>query len=454
MGEGLAVYGRTLPRGVVLAFKSLIVVACVLFVVLPQLVSSFAASDRYAGNRDSESVATNNALESARCARETGRWLLLICEKDRIVPFSAEDPGQALLLSLWAHLADRNPTPMDVARLNIGINALGLVILVATLLIFGAFITAVVVLLLGPTVFLGWFGVFPHWALIGVGSMQLVLPLALLARSRNWLPPAVSGGLIAAGLLLLAATALLREAVGLSALVVTLCAGVWAMRHDVGQPRRVTGTLLILALAAVIASQSSRLVVVARNSAYSIDGSQLPATHGMSHTLYTGLGAVPNKFGLHATDEDGLAAASAELPGITPMSNDYFRLMWTLYLRKWQEDPQEVARIYLVKVGLLLADSVIDPGIPLALVIALAIVIQLLERHRRWSLADRRSDTRLAINLVVLGLTAMFLAQAVLATPTRFYSMPIGPYILVLAGIAIENLAAWGCRTAWLQSRL
>src|ERR1044071_1721085 len=124
MGEGLIIYNRTLPRGVVLAFKSLIVVACVLVVVLPQLVSSFAASHRYAGNRDS--VATNNALESARCARETGQWLLLVCEKDRIVPFSAEDPGQALLLSLWANLADRNPTPMDVARLNIGINALGL----------------------------------------------------------------------------------------------------------------------------------------------------------------------------------------------------------------------------------------------------------------------------------------------------------------------------------------
>jgi hypothetical protein len=48
----------------------------------------------------------------------------------------------------------------------------------------------------------------------------------------------------------------------------------------------------------------------------------------------------------------------------------------------------------------------------------------------------------------------MFLVQGVLATPTRFYSMPIGPYILVLAGIAIENLAAWAWRTSWLQSRL
>jgi hypothetical protein len=453
MGEALVIYGRALPRGVVVAFKSLIVLACVLFVVLPQLVSSFAASDRYAGDLESDSVATNNALESAHCARKSGLWLMQICENGRIVPVSAEDPGQTLLLSLGARLAGRDLIPIDVARLNIGINALGLVILVATLLMLGAFTTAVVVLILGPTVFLGWFGTFPHWALIGVGSMQIVLPLALIARSRNWLSRAVSGGLIAVGLLLLAAAALLREAVGLSALLVTLCAALWAMRHGVGQPRRVTGMLLILALA-VIASQSSRLVVAARNAAYSIDGSQFPATHGMSHTLYIGLGAVPNKFGLRYVDEVGLEAASAEVPGINPMSTDYFHVMSTLYLRKWQEDPQEVVRIYLVKLGLLLADNVIDPGIPLALVLALAFAIQLLERHRRWSVGDRRSDTRLAINLVVLGLMATFLAQAVLATPTRFYSMPIGPYILVLAGIAVENLAAWGCRTAWLQSRL
>jgi hypothetical protein len=453
MGEGLVIYGRTPPRGVVLAFKSLIVLACIVFVVLPQLVSSFAASYRYAGDRESDWEGTNNALASANCARNTGLWLLQICEKDRIVPFGAEDPGQPLLLSLWARLAGRDPTAMDVARLNIGINALGLAILVATLLIFGAFTTAVVVLILGPTVFLGWFGTFPHWALIGVGSMQIILPLALIARSRNWLRPAVSGGLIAVGLLLLAAAALLREALGLSALLVTLCAGVWAMRHVVGRPRHATGMLLILALA-VVASQSSRLIVAARNAAYSIDGSQFPATHGMSHTLYIGLGWVPNKFGIRYGDSVAREAASAEVPGINQYSTDYFRVMWTLYLRKWQEDPQEVVRIYLVKLGMLLADSVIEPGIPLALVLALAFAIQLLERHRRWSVGDPRSDTRLAINLVVLGLIALFLVQGVLATPTRFYSMPIGPYILVLAGIAIENLAAWGRRTARLQSRL
>jgi len=453
MGDGLVIYGRAVPRRVVLAFKSLIVLACVLLVVLPQLESSFAASQRYAADVDSDWVGTNNALHSARCARKTGLWLLEVCEKDRLVPFGAEDPGQTLLLSVWANLAGRDPTPMDVDRLNISINALGLAILVTTLLLFGAFTTAVVVLILGPTIFLGWFGTFPHWALIGVGSMQLILPLALIARSRNWLPPTVSGELIAAGLLLLAATALLREAVGLSVLLVTLCAGIWAMRHGVGKPRSVTGTLLILAVA-VIASQSPRLVSAARDSAYAIDGSQFPATHGMSHTLYIGLGAVPNKFGLRYKDEVGLEAASAEVPVIRQMSTDYFRLMWTLYLRKWQEDPQEVARIYLVKLGLLLADNVIDPGIPLALVLALAFAIQLLERHRRWNVGDQRSDTRLAINLVVLGLTAMFLVQGVLATPTRFYSMPIGPYILVLAGIAIENLAAWAWRTSWLQSRL
>lgn len=453
MGEQRVIYGRTLPRGVVFALKSLIVLACVLLVGLPQLRSSFEASNRYASDRESEWEGTNNALQSASCARTTGRWLLQVCDKDHVVPYSAEDPGQTLLLSLWGRLAGRDPTVLDGVRLIIGINALGLAILVTTLLIFGAFTTAVILLIFGPTVFLSWFGTNPHWALLGVGSMQIMLPLAVMARSRDWLRPAVSGGLIAVGLLLLVSAALLREAVGLSALLVTLCAGAWAMRHDTRRPRRVVGMMLILALA-VVASQSARLAVAARNWAYSIDGSQFPATHGMSHTLYVGLGAVPNKFGIRYLDEVGREAASAEVPGISHYSTDYFRVMWTLYLRKWQEDPQEVVRIYLVKVWILLADSVIEPGLPLGLLLVLVIPVQLLEHHRRWSARDRESDIRLTINLVILGLTALFLAQAVLAAPTRFYSMPIGPLILVLWGIAIENLAAWGWRRRGPHRRL
>ena len=436
---------RLSARARVLA-QTLIVAACLLFIGLPQLLSAFDQSHRYATATQSDWEGTNNSLESAQCARKTGKWLLRSCDGDRIVPFSAEDPGQALLLSAWARLAGRDATVMDVARLNLGINALGLVVLVATLITFGAFTTALVVLILGPTVFLSWFDTLPHWALIGTVSMQLILPLALVARTRRWVPPKVTAPLIAVGLLLLAFASLLREAVGLSVLLVTIAAGAWTLWHDRHRRRRWVATIAILA-AAVVASQSSRLVVAARNAAYALDAANLPATHGTSHTLYIGLGAVPNKWGIRYDDMVGVAAAEAAEPGVAIFSKDYFRVMSELYWRKWHEDPGEVVRIYLVKVAILLGDNVIALAPPLVVVLVLAIGIQLLARHRRWTDGDRSGETRLAINLIVLGLIGLTLAQAMLATPTRLYTMPTGPLILVLAGLALENLASWAWRT-------
>jgi hypothetical protein len=276
--------------------------------------------------------------------------------------------------------------------------------------------------------------------------MQLILPLALVARTRGWLSPKVSAPLIAVGLLLLAFASLLREAVGLSVLLVTIGAGVWTLWHDRHRRGRWVATIAILA-AAVVASQSSRLIVTARNAAYALDAANLPATHGMSHTLYIGLGAIPNKWGIRYDDAVGREAAATAEPGVAIYSKDYFRVMSELYWDKWREDPGEVARIYLVKLGILLGDSVIEPAPPLVVLLVLVIAIQLLTRHRRWAAGDHGGETRLAINLVVLGLIGLIMAQATLATPTRLYTMPIGPLILVLAGIAVENLASWAWRT-------
>ena len=278
-------FAGSLPRGLVRTLQVLIVLASVMLVGLPQLHSSFETSRKFAGVAESELESVNNALEVAKCARSAGVWLIRTCENGRFMPFGMDDPGQPLLLSLWARLAHRDMTVMDAARLNIAINAAGLVILAITLMSLGAFTTSVVVLLLGPYVFLEWFGPSHHWALLGTASMMVVLPLALISRARNWPSPALWRTLLVVGLLCLAFAALLREVVASMGLLITICAAVWTMRYGPREPHRMAGTLAIVALA-VVASQSSRLAIAARDWAYSIDSSHLPATHGMSHTLY------------------------------------------------------------------------------------------------------------------------------------------------------------------------
>ena len=445
----LAAAWRTQPRHVVLAVQALIVLLPLIFALLPQLESSLTLAHRYALDKESEWEGTNNSLESARCLRKTGLWLMY-CDGS---PFSAEDPGQVLLLSLWGKIVGRDPTLVDVARMNLIINTIGLLVLTLTLLRLGMFATAVFLLVFGPLVYLGWFDTLPHWALIGAASMQLVLPMALIGHTKRWLSPGQSVAAMAIGLLLLAFATLLRESVGSMTVIVTLCVAIWSLWYGPRDWRRVLGIVAVVA-ATVVAAQSSRLIVAARNAAYAVDAAHLPPTHGMSHTLYIGLGAVENKFGIKYEDAAGRDAAAAAVPGIVMYSTDYFRVMGELYLRKWREEPLEVMRIYLVKLWTQITDSILAETPPLVVVLAGAIAIQLLAGHRRWRAGDRGADTRLAINLVILAFIGLFIVQGTLATPTRLYAMPIGPFILVLIGVAIENLAAWLWRIAPATTRL
>lgn len=437
---------RALPRGLVVALKSLIVFAGILLIGLPQLETSLDASSlRYVGATEAEWEGTDGSLASAKCLRQTGLWLLKVCDKDRTVWFSAEDPGQVLLLSLWGRIADRDPTVMDVARLNLGINAICLLLLTFVMLGLGAFGTAVVLLLIGPLVYLHWFGTAPHWSFIGMASIQLVLPLALIARARRWLRPSCTAALVAIGLTALTLGALLREPIGAMALIITACAGLWALVYGPRERRHRVGTVAIL-LVALVLSQSSRIVVGARDWAYSLDAAQLPATHGFSHTLYLGLGIVENKFGIKYLDSIGAEAVLAADPNIDPYSNAGYRKIRELYFQKWQEDPAEMIRIYFEKLKLILADDILAKWPPLGVLIMLVIALQIVTWRRTAGRPGR--EVRLAINLVALGFVGLFILQCVLAGPGRLYSMPLGAFVLILTGIAIENAVAWGMQLA------
>lgn len=436
---------RALPRGPVIAFKLLIALAAILLIGLPQLETSLDATQRYAGASTAKWEGTDNSLESARCLRRTGFWLLQVCEKDRIVPFSAEDPGQVLMLSLWGRIADRDPTVMDVARLNLGINSIALLLLAFVLMGLGAFATSIVLLVVGPLVYLHWFGTAPHWALIGVAAIQMILPLAIIARTRNWLRPSWTAALLATGLLILAVGSLLREAVGSMALLMTIVVGLWAAIYGPRERRHLAAIAAIL-VAAVLASQSSRIVVAARDWAYSLDAAEYPATHGMSHTLYIGLGIVPNKWGIEYLDAVGRDAVTAADPGITNYSHAYFRTIRELYFAKWREDPAEMIRIYVEKLKLILADNILAKLPPLGVLLVLVIAIQGLTWRR--TAGDPAREVRLGINLVALGFVGLLILQCVLSGPGRLYSMPIGSFILVLAGIALENMVAWTVQLA------
>ena len=422
-------------------------VFCILAIGYPEIRLALDKAERYRTATTAEWGATAVWLKSAACARQSGAWLAL-CEDGRLLPVSeeaiADDPGHAFLLGLWARLADRDATLLDAAHLNIGINVLGLALLSAVVVALGAHWTAIVLLAFGPLVFVGWFTTAPHWSFIGVASLQAVLPLALAGAASGNLSRRTATVFTIIGLLGVCLGALVRQHIAIMGLLFTLSIlaviGVGRLHHG----RRIR-TLLLVAVLAVLAVETPRWVLMARDALFPIEAGHLIAEHGTSHILYIGLGAVENRWGIRYDDKVGVEAAAKVAPDVVPYSPAYFRVMWRLYFDRVMEDPGEVARIYYEKAKVLLTDRILDSAPPLWLSLLIALAAQLLASRERPR-GQRLSDRLLIINLVSFAFIGLFVIQGVLAHHTRMYAVPIGAFLLLLLGTTTTNAAAWTAR--------
>lgn len=404
-------------------------------------------ADHYRTATSAEWGATNVWLKSAACARQTGAWLAL-CEDGKLLPISeqaiADDPGHAFLLGLWARFAGRDATLLDTARLNIGINVLGLAMLVAILVGIGADWAAIVVLAFGPVVFVGWMTTAPHWAFIGIASMQSVLPLALGGAASGHLSRRATILFTIIGLLGICLGALIRHHIAMMGLFVSLATVIVIAMGRLRRGRAVRD-LLLVAVLAVVATGTPRWVLMARDASFPMEAGRLIPEHGTSHTLYIGLGAVENSWGLRYDDKLGVEAAAKAAPNVEAYSPEYFRIMWRLYADRLREDPAEVARIYSEKAKALLSDRILDETPPLWISLLIALGAQLLA-SRGTPRAQLLFDRQLVINLVSFAFIGLFVLQGILAHHMRIYAVPIGAFLLLLLATTTANVVTWLAR--------
>jgi hypothetical protein len=421
------------------SLKIVVFLACLAVFGGPAFLGALRAADKYAHLERSDWNATNVWLKSAECARRTGAWLAL-CEGDRLLPINeqafADDPGHAFFLDVYASLTGRTVDLVDVTLLNTFINAAGFVALAAFLAACRAYGALLVFLILGPSEFVGWMSTSPHWGFVGATSLAAILPLAALARHRGWLPPASANAFLVLGLLGLGAAALIREAVGMMVLVITaaVIAGLFVWKWRLGQ-RRID--LVVLAGLVLLAWSTPRWVILARDWSFATEPATLVQSHGLSHTLYVNLAAT-KKGVAHLGDRAGEDAARAADPGIVVYSAEYYRLMWRLYIRLILDEPEAALRAYLEKGAAILGDSLLEPAPPLWLSIVLASGFVLFT-WPQWPKLD--FDQGRFIMIVCLAFVALFVAQGVLALPTRLFSQPAGRLLLVVLGCAVEFVA-------------
>lgn len=436
-------------------------VCAIAFVAAPA-VAAFEDAERYAGTEQSDWIPTNMWLKSAECARQEGVWLA-ICESDKLIPISeyslGDDPGHALFLGIWAMASDSTVTLVDVARLNAALNTVGLVVLAGFIFALGAHLTSIVLLVLGPVAYLQWMGVSPHWGLIGAASLAMILPMTLIARKYGRLSLWATNTCVATGIVGLALAALLREPIGVMCLAVTLAViGFKAMRRL--QAGRRLRDLLVIAPLVLVASAAPTWAVLARDACFEMEAAEHVTTHNFSHTLYIGLGAVPNTFGLEYQDEVARAAVEQVAPEVIDSSPEYYRILWSLYWDKITDEPAEVTRIYLEKARHILADRILDSAPPLAIVLGIAVAhFVALTMFRVWRHIGFSQGA--LIEGAALVLIGLFIVQAILAHHNRMFAMPIGVALLILLGVLLEScwraalalLAPLRTRQAWWRQR-
>jgi hypothetical protein len=330
----------------------------------------------------------------------------------------------------------RHADLVDVARLNTFTDTLGLLTLAGLLFALRAYIASIVLLWKGPIEYLGWMGTSPHWSFIGVVSLCAVLPIALIARDRGLLSRRSGTAWIIAGSAFLALATLIRESMGLMGFVLSLLSvGALALSRP-RSARRIAG-FAVMGLLVLGAFSSAKWVVMARDAAFDMQPATRLATHGLSHTLYLGLGTIENKWGIRYDDDYGREVAQQVDSDIVFCSPEYFRVMWRLYLSRWLDDPVEVMRIYLEKAIYLATTPTLFPGPPFGAVL----LIGLLHLGVATALGLWRKigfEQGFVIEIVAVGFIGLFLAQSMAALSSQTYAMPVNAFVLTLAGVIVE----------------
>jgi len=434
---GRIAFAQTIGQGD--PWRWLVFALCVAVVGIGDLgQAERTATEKFSSVAMADWAVTNVWIVAAECGRKTGAWLVL-CQGEKLVPIAngalADDPGHAFFLGIAAQILDRAVAVVDVARLNIAIDYFGMVSIAALLFAVRSYVACMIVLILGDRVYLDWIAISPHPGLIGAASFAAILPIAIVLSEQGNLGRIGRLLALAVGAVLLGAAALLREPIGTMGLLV----GVGSVAVMGFRRRNLKHVLRLFALLVlvVVSWQTPRWILLARDTLFSVTPTNQIQTHGTSHNLYLGLGAIENKFGIRWSDSDGAEAVAKVNPKVSYVSEEYFQILWKLYLKRLTDDPLEVARIYMTKGVAILEYRFPDQSLPLWMVLGgIAGVLFVGRKARLWNEANYEQG--LPFLYVGLAFVALFILQGAVAHHNKPYAHPIGAFVLLFFAVGLE----------------
>jgi hypothetical protein len=158
-------------------------------------------------------------LQSAECARTTGKVLVVCGEDGNVRPIAdvsaGDDPGHALLLDIYAAVTGEAIAPSAIAAVNAIINGFGIVVLALLLLRLELTAASMMLLVLGPLASSQYQWLGPHAAQFGGTCFAMIPALVVLTAGAKKL----GRGWFLAAFISLALASIFRQSIGLMGLV-------------------------------------------------------------------------------------------------------------------------------------------------------------------------------------------------------------------------------------------
>jgi hypothetical protein len=401
----------------------------------------------------------------AETFRSEGAWLASR-SGGKLIPAAdvsrADDIGHNLLSGITSAVLGRSIVPPDVARLNVALCLLGFLV-VLYMLMAARFWVAVLLLVLAskwllPTQFASN-ATSPHASHSGVALLALVLPVVLALRIWTVMPVSLCDAIASPRCLLVrwrwiiwglssaSLAVLVRSPFSFMLVFAVVGSGLVALWLRTGvRPRSFRASvvpILVLVISMLVVLLIPWTVLRLRDAMWKMEPSVCIETHGTSHNLIIGLGAVENKLGVTWIDSCGEALAKEVDPQAVYLTPRYYSALWKRYFQFWREQPGEVVRIYVEKSRVMLA-SVAYGWMPLWVVVFVTVSCAIVSMSRRCvSLAWGCPHS-----LVIFSASSMlglFLLQGVCAHPSRQYWLPVESLFAVIVAVSVDLIVRWIC---------
>lgn len=382
-------------------------------------------------------------IESSVCTVKTGSFLTVCSPDGTLAPIEnvslADDRGHTMVANAHAYIFGQPISRLALTRFNLAFNFLAVLLLLRVLFANGHSTAAVLFALVQAIVGFERFGWGPDAQGIYTGLSHLSAALLIHLsgalestkeqKKKMYLAPA-SGAFVLTTLALIGTfrepmglvSALSCAAVLLFIIVVTI---VVTLRRNPGtEPKTAILPTLVPALVLVLALPLApkiitRSALAARDRLFTVAPSMGVSSHGIAHSLYIGLGARPNPWGIRWDDTSAVEAVQRVKSGVDSASPEYFDILWREYFKIVRENPVAVLDIYVRKL-LKSLEIIFRNGwmIVLFWLVTLAPI-----RFHGKSAPPRSSAAKLAL----FGLTLLFLGglvQGVLGSPGESFLIP------------------------------